>query len=106
MVTTLFAGRSRGEVTLESADSTKNPVVDHKHLSDPLDPLVLSEGCRLANEIVLEGARTKDVIGGSWPHHLTQHTQKDRPEWESFVEREADTCESIPSHSTTAKAPA
>lgn len=92
MVTTLFAGRSRGEVKLKSADPTKTPVVDHKHLSDPLDLLVLSEGCRLANEIVLEGTGTKDVIEGSWPHHLTHHTQKDRSEWESFVKREADTC--------------
>ena len=97
MVTTLFAGRSRGEVTLKSADPTKTPVVDHKHLSDPLDLLVLSEGCRLANEIVLEGTGTKDVIEGSWPHHLTHHTQKDRSEWETFVKREADTCKGIPS---------
>lgn len=92
MVTTLFAQRSRGEVRLRSADAKDNPVVDHKHLSDPLDLLVLSEGCRLANEIVLEGAGTKDVIAGSWPHHLTHHAQRDRPEWESFVRREADTC--------------
>lgn len=92
MVTTLFAGQSCGQVTLKSADSAENPVVDHKHLSDPLDLLVLSEGCRLANEIVLEGAGTKDVIEGSWPHHLTHHTQKDRAEWESYVKREADTC--------------
>lgn len=95
MVTTLFAGRSRGEVRLKSADPTENPVVDHKHLSDPLDLLVLSEGCRLANEIVLEGAGTKDVIEGSWPHHLTHHTHKDRSEWQSFVRREADTCKGI-----------
>lgn len=71
--------------------------VDHKNLSDPPDLLVSSEGCRLANEIVLEGAGTRDVIEVSWPHHLTHHTQKDRPEWESFVKREADTCESVPS---------
>lgn len=79
-------------MTLISADPTKNLVVDHKPLSDPLDFLVLSEGCRLANEIVLEGAGTKDVIEGSWPHHLTHHNQKDRLEWESFIRREADTC--------------
>ena len=95
MAITLFAARSLGEVTLKSADPTVNPVVDHKHLSDPLDLLVLSEGCRLANEIVLEGAGTKDVIEGSWPHHLTHHAQKDRPEWESFVKGQADTCKGV-----------
>ena len=94
MITTLFSARSRGEVTLKSADPSEKPVVDHKHLSDPLDLLVLSEGCRLANEIVLEGAGTRDVIKGSWPHHQTHHTKKDRSEWESFVRREADTCKS------------
>ncbi len=95
MVATLFAARSLGDVKLKSVDPTENPVVDHKHLSDPLDLLVLSEGCRLANEIVLEGAGSKDIIKGSWPHHLTHHTQKDRCEWESFVKREANTCKSI-----------
>lgn len=69
--------------------------MDHKHLSDPPNLLISSEGCRLANEIVLEGAGTRDVIEVSWPHYLTHHTQKDRPEWESFVKREADTCKSI-----------
>ena len=92
MVTTLFGGQSRGEVRLKSADPTDNPVVDHKHFSNPLDLLVLAEGCRLANEIVLEGAGTKDVIEGSWPHHLTDHVDKDRSEWESYVQRKADTC--------------
>ena len=92
MVTILFGVQSRGEVTLKSADPKDNPVVDHKHFSDPLDRLVMAEGCRLANEIVLEGEGTKDVIKGSWPHHLTYHTQKDRSEWEAYVQRQADTC--------------
>ena len=96
MITTLFGGQSRGEVRLHSADPTKNPIVDHKHFSDPLDLLVLSEGCRLVNEIVVEGVGTKDVIKGSWPQHLTHHTQKDRSEWEAYVQREADTCKRNP----------
>lgn len=93
MVTTLFAARSRGEVTLMSADPTQNPIVDHKYLTDPLDLLVLSEGCRLANEIAVEGTGTKDFITGSWPSHLTHHTHKHRAQWASFVKRNADTCE-------------
>ena len=105
MLITLFAGRSRGEVTLKSADPKENPVVDHKHFSDPLDLLVLSEGCRVANEVILEGAGTKDVIAGSWPHHLAHPTQKDRHAWESYVSREAGTCKSIPSIDTSSARP-
>ncbi len=96
MITTLFGGKSRGEVKIKSANPTDNPIVDHKHFDDPLDLLVLSEGCRLANEIVLQGAGTKDVIKGSWPHHLTYHAQKDRSEWEAYVQSKADTCKSLP----------
>ena len=92
MVTILFGQLSRGEVTLRSADPTANPVVDHNYFADPLDLLVMAEGCRLANEIALDGAGTKDVIKGAWPHHLTHHNQKDRAEWESYVQRQADTC--------------
>lgn len=42
-------------------------MIDCNYLSDPLDLLVLSEGCRLGNEIVINGAGTKDVVKGSWP---------------------------------------
>lgn len=94
MATILFGVQSRGEVRLKSADPTDNPVVDHNYFSDPLDLLVMAEGCRLANEIAIQGTGTKDVIKGSWPHHLTHHTQKDRSEWESYVQREAGTCKS------------
>lgn len=92
MITTLFGGQSRGEVTLKSADPMQNPVVDHKHLSDERDLLVLAEGCRLANEIVMEGQGTKAVIKGSWPSHLTHHLHKERGEWEDYVKQKADTC--------------
>ena len=93
MITTLFGARSRGEVTLNSLDPSANPVVDHKHFSDPLDLLVLAEGCRLANEIVIEGNATKDVIKGSWPERLTHHTYKERAEWEDYLKKNAGTCE-------------
>lgn len=93
MITTLFGARSRGEVTVNSLDPTTNPIVDHKHFSNPLDLLVLAEGCRLANEVVIEGNGTKKVITGSWPEKLTHHTYKERAEWEGFLRKNADTCE-------------
>lgn len=67
MITELFAPRSKGTVTLKSTDPFENPVIDCNYLSDPLDLLVLSEGCRLGNEIVMRGSGTKDVVKGSWP---------------------------------------
>lgn len=93
IVTELFAPRSRGTVTLMSKDPTQNPIVDHQYLSDPLDLLVLSEGCQLANEIVMNGAGTKDIVRGSWPSELTHHAYSSREEWEPVIEKTADTCE-------------
>ncbi|KAI9680403.1 MAG: hypothetical protein M1822_007161 [Bathelium mastoideum] len=94
MVTELFSAQSRGEVTLDSPDPTKNPVVDHNYLSDPLglDMLVLSEACQLANEIIMEGVGTRNVIKGAWPKQLTHHTHKSRDAWVSNIRQRADTC--------------
>ncbi|KIJ49919.1 GMC oxidoreductase [Sphaerobolus stellatus SS14] len=44
-----------------------NPVADPKYLNDPLDTLVLTEACRLANEIVMKGEGRKDIVQGAWP---------------------------------------
>lgn len=90
----LFNQHSRGSVTLKSKDPLENPVIDHNYLSDPLDILVLSEGCRFANEIVMNGKGTKGVIKGSWPAHLTHHTNSTREDWEPYVRQQATTCES------------
>ncbi|OCL09159.1 GMC oxidoreductase [Glonium stellatum] len=92
LATEFFAPRSRGEVTLESADPTKNPIVQHNYLSDPLDMLLFSEGCRFANEIVLEGLGTKDIIIGSWPAEHGHHSYKTREEWQQAIRQRADTC--------------
>lgn len=92
MVTELFSPRSRGTVTLKSKDPRENPVVDHNYLSDPLDMLVLSEGCQLANEIVMKGVGTKDVVAGSWPKNLKHHTYTSRQQWEAFIRESGDTC--------------
>lgn len=97
IITQLFSPRSKGTVTLRSADPTENPVVDHNYLDDPLDLLVLSEGCRLANEVVTKGSGTKDIIKGSWPPELAaHHLYNKREEWEAFVKENAITCKPPP----------
>jgi choline dehydrogenase-like flavoprotein len=88
----LFNQHSRGSVKLKSADCLDNPIVDHKYLDDPLDMLVLTEACRFANEIVMKGSGTKDIIKGSWPQDLTHHTYTAREDWETHVRKHATTC--------------
>jgi choline dehydrogenase-like flavoprotein len=95
MATTFFSARSTGTVELKSAKPTDLPVVQHNHLRDPLDMLVLSEGCRMANEIILEGEGTKAVVRGSWPANLGHHAYTKREEWESVIREKADTCKSL-----------
>jgi choline dehydrogenase-like flavoprotein len=90
----LFNQHSRGSVKLSSADPLENPVVDHNYLDDPLDMLVLIEGCHLANEIAMKGKGTKDIIKGSWPADLTHHAYTSREDWEPYVRRHATTCTS------------
>ena len=101
LATEFFSPRSRGDVTLASKDPTQNPIVDHKYLSDPLDMLVFTEACRLANEIVMEGEGTRDLVKGSWPIHLTHHTYKSREEWEPVIRQKADTCKISLVYTTT-----
>ena len=52
---------------LKSKDPLDNPIVDHNYLSHPLDLLVLTEGVRMGNEVVMQGKGTKDIVKGSWP---------------------------------------
>jgi choline dehydrogenase-like flavoprotein len=92
MITELFSPRSKGTVTLASTNPLENPIVDHNYLSDPLDILVLSEGCRLGNEVVMKGTGTKNIVKGSWPSNLTHHAYTDRKSWEPFVRQHATTC--------------
>jgi choline dehydrogenase-like flavoprotein len=92
MCTLLFNQHSRGSVTLKSADPMDNPIVDHAYLEDPLDMLVMSEACRFANEIIMKGKGTKDVIKGSWPEGLAHHGFETREEWEPHVREHATTC--------------
>ncbi|KAF7888078.1 uncharacterized protein EAF02_002619 [Botrytis sinoallii] len=92
MATEFFAPRSRGEVSHKSSDPTENPIVNHRYLEDPLDMLVFSEGCRMANEIAMKGAGTKDIVIGSWPRSRNHHTFTTREEWVPIIRSNADTC--------------
>ena len=56
--------------------------------------LVFSEGCRLANEIALEGAGTKEIIVGSWPAAHGHDKFKKREQWQEVIRERADTCKS------------
>lgn len=92
IITELFSPRSKGTVTLKTADPLENPIVDHNYLSDPLDVLVLSEGVRLGNEVVMKGKGTKDIVKGSWPSDLSHHKYEDRESWVPYVRQHATTC--------------
>jgi choline dehydrogenase-like flavoprotein len=92
MCTLLFNQHSRGSVTLKTADPMENPIVDHAYMQDPLDMLVMSEACRFANEIVMNGSGTKDIIKGSWPADLAHHAFTKREDWEPHVRQHATTC--------------
>ncbi|KAL2218091.1 putative GMC oxidoreductase [Thermoascus aurantiacus ATCC 26904] len=92
IIAELFAPRSRGTVTLKSKDPLENPIVDCNYLADPLDLEVLAEACRFGNEIIMEGAGTKDVVKGSWPPELNHHTYKTREDWKPYVKEHATTC--------------
>jgi choline dehydrogenase-like flavoprotein len=94
MCTLLFNPHSRGTVRLSSANALDNPKVDHGYLSDPqgLDMLVLSEGCAMANDFVMAGSGTKNVVKGAWPAELTHHKHTNRKDWEEHVRQHATTC--------------
>ncbi|KAH4915849.1 hypothetical protein HBI79_232440 [Parastagonospora nodorum] len=92
MCTLLFNQHSRGSVTLKTTDPLQNPIVDHAYMQDPLDMLVMSEACRFANEIIMRGSGTKDIIKGSWPADLAHHDFTSREDWEPHVRKHATTC--------------
>ena len=83
--------QSRGEVKLKSKDAKENPIVDHKYLDDKRDLLMMSEGVRFANEIVMTGEGTKDLIKGAWPPGAKHHLNKTNEDWQPFVKKYAST---------------
>ncbi|PYH40568.1 GMC family oxidoreductase [Aspergillus saccharolyticus JOP 1030-1] len=92
IIAELFSPRSRGSVTLSSKDPHDNPIVDCNYLSDPLDLLVITEACKFANEIIMKGAGTKDIVKGSWPPSLTHHAYTEREQWVPYVKEHGTTC--------------
>ena len=93
MLVTLFSSQSRGTVTIDTKDPKATPVVDHKHLEDSRDSIMLAEGCRLANEIITESSVMKGVVTGGWPKGAVHHEWKERQDWERYVRSNANTCE-------------
>lgn len=92
IVTMLFSPRSKGFVTLKSKDPLENPAVDHRFLEDPLDLLVMSEACQFANEVMVMGEGTRDIVVGSWPPAKSHHLNTCREDWVPYVKERATTC--------------
>ena len=87
----LCGARSRGKVTIKNTDPFEPPAVDPNYLSDKRDLLMMAEGVRFANEVVMEGAGTKDIIKGSWPPSAKHHLNKTNADWHEHVQRYAST---------------
>ena len=87
----LFSPKSRGTVSIRSSDPLQLPVIDHNYLSDPLDLLVMTEACRLGNEIVMQGKGTRNIVRGSWPANLSHHKHTTREDWIEYVKEHATT---------------
>lgn len=92
MCVLLFNAHSRGYVALRKDDPLGAPIVDSNYLADPLDELVLSEACKVANEILMQGSPTKEVIKGSWPQNLTHHSYTTDEQWKGLVKETVGTC--------------
>ncbi|KAH7117446.1 hypothetical protein EDB81DRAFT_701766 [Dactylonectria macrodidyma] len=92
IIAELFAPKSRGTVSLRSSNPTATPVVDCNYLSDSLDVEVMAEACRFGNEIIMEGAGTKNIVKGSWPPNSSHHKFQTREDWIPYVRDNATTC--------------
>ena len=93
--TMLLSQQSRGTVKLKSIDPNVNPIVDCKFLQNPLDHLVLSEGVKLANEIVMESEALKGIVSGSWPPKSGHHTLTTTEQWMDYVKKSAWACKFV-----------
>ena len=87
MMTLLFSQQSVGTVTLKSSDPLAPPVIDPNYLEDPLDIVVLAEGCKYGNEIVMEGQGTRDIVLGSLPPGDNHHAFTEREQWVEHVRK-------------------
>jgi choline dehydrogenase-like flavoprotein len=86
----LCGTQSRGSIRLNSSDPHVKPKIDHNYLANELDVAVLAEGCRYVNEVVTEGAGTREHIAGPWPPTRV-HPNGDE-QWKEYVRQQAGTC--------------
>ncbi|MGK5730256.1 GMC family oxidoreductase [Streptomyces sp. URMC 124] len=77
--------RSRGSLTLASADPTAHPLIDPRYLSDPHDVDTLVEGVRIARDIAATAPLSDVAAGGPLGPSAT------RRELEDFVRAHAQT---------------
>lgn len=77
--------RSRGRLTLASADPEAHPLIDPAYLSDPADLDVLVEGVRIARDIAATDPLASLAVGGPLRPDAT------RREIETFVRENAQT---------------
>lgn len=87
----LCGQQSRGEVKLKDTDPFTPPFADPRYLSDKRDLVMLSEGVRWLNEVVMEGAGTKGIVKGAWPRGANHHLNKTNEDWQAHVQKYAST---------------
>lgn len=87
----LCGAQSRGKVTIKTPDPYEAPAVNPNYLQDKRDLIMMSEGVRFANEVVMEGAGTKDIVKGSWPPSHKHHLNKTNEDWQPHVQKYAST---------------
>lgn len=87
----LCGQQSRGYVTIKSTDPFEPPYADPKYMDDKRDLIMMSEGVRFANEVIMEGAGTKNIVKGAWPPGATHHLNKTNEDWQPFVQKYAST---------------
>jgi len=89
-LTMLCGPQSRGTVRLSSSDPHAKPKIDHNYLATTLDVALLAEACRHIHNVVVNGAGTKNHVGGAWPK--TRVPPNDTEEWRRYVRQQAGTC--------------
>ncbi len=65
---TLMRPRSRGRVTLASADDTVPPVIEHRYDSEPADVTALEAGADLAHELAGTGYEVRESFWSTSQH--------------------------------------
>ena len=80
---TLVDVKSRGEITLNTANPLDHPRIDPRYLSDPADLWLLVEGCKLARELASEPALAAYIDNEYLPGRWVDSDDL----WESHVRR-------------------